>query len=89
MFGEDAYPDVPHAPAALLISLVGNHALIDGNERLGWLGPNMFYGLNGYTIRADLDVAYDLIMAITTGKPETTVPDVASVLRAWVEFGLP
>ena len=37
VFGQDAYPDLDHKAAALLSSLVGNHALVDGNKRLGWV----------------------------------------------------
>jgi len=33
--------------AALLHSLVRNHALVDGNERLGWLADRGFLDLNG------------------------------------------
>ena len=32
-FGEDVYPDLDQKAAALLLSLVGNHSLIDGNKR--------------------------------------------------------
>ncbi len=47
-FGQDAYPTVPLKAAALLHSLVGNHALVDGNERLGWLATTVFLDINGY-----------------------------------------
>ncbi len=33
-FGSEAYPSLDAKAAALLHSLAGNHALIDGNERL-------------------------------------------------------
>jgi hypothetical protein len=36
-FGDDAYPDIWTKAAALLHSIVKNHALVDGNKRLGWL----------------------------------------------------
>ena len=36
-FGVEAYEDLWTKAAALLQSLVLNHALIDGNKRLGWL----------------------------------------------------
>ena len=36
-FGSDAYLDIWTKAAALLQSVVDNHALIDGNKRLGWL----------------------------------------------------
>jgi death-on-curing protein len=35
VFGADAYPDLWTKAAALLDSIVNNHALVDGNKRLG------------------------------------------------------
>jgi prophage maintenance system killer protein len=35
MFGEDAYPSLVEKAAALMHSIVCNHALVDGNKRLG------------------------------------------------------
>ncbi|MGH3624007.1 MAG: Fic family protein [Sciscionella sp.] len=35
MFGQDAYPTLHGKAAALLHSLVSNHALVDGNKRVG------------------------------------------------------
>ena len=37
----------PVSAAALLDSVVNNHALIDGNKRLGWLSAAVFLELNG------------------------------------------
>jgi len=45
--GRDAYPDLVTKAAALLQSVVGNHALIDGNKRLGWLATAVFPEING------------------------------------------
>ncbi|MGH3843076.1 MAG: type II toxin-antitoxin system death-on-curing family toxin, partial [Pseudonocardiaceae bacterium] len=45
-FGQDAYPDVHVKAAALLHSLVRNHALVDGNKRLAWAACRVFLGLN-------------------------------------------
>ena len=36
--------------AALLQSLVKNHALVDGNERLAWLATTVFLDVNGSTL---------------------------------------
>ena len=36
-----------HKAAALLHSLVRNHALVDGNKRLGWLATAVFLEING------------------------------------------
>ncbi|MGI8876122.1 MAG: Fic family protein [Egibacteraceae bacterium] len=39
VFGDDAYPTFNEKVAALLRSLVRNHALVDGNKRLAWARP--------------------------------------------------
>ena len=46
VFGADAYPDIHRKAAALLHSLVRNHALVDGNKRLGWVAVRLFYVVN-------------------------------------------
>lgn len=46
-FGDDAYPEIWSKAAALLHSLVKNHALVDGNKRLGWLAGAVFLDING------------------------------------------
>jgi death-on-curing protein len=42
VFGQDAYPDLISKVAPLLRSVVNNHALVDGNNRLGWLATATF-----------------------------------------------
>ena len=49
-FGEDAYPTVHQKAAALLHSIVRNHALVDGNKRLGLAAVIAFYGVNGRSL---------------------------------------
>lgn len=44
MFGEDAYPDLITEIAALLESVVRNHALVDGNKRAGWALARIDHG---------------------------------------------
>jgi death on curing protein len=82
--GAEVYPTLDDKAAALLLSLVADHALIDGNKRLGWVAVNVFYGLNGAELRASEDGAFDLVMAIAKGVV-TDVPSVAAVLGAWRE----
>ena len=79
-FGEDAYPSVWAKAAALLHSVVGNHPLVDGNKRLGWLATAVFLELNdaGVSGTADDDV-YDLVMAVAGG--DLSVDDIAAVLQ--------
>jgi death-on-curing protein len=65
--GQEVYPDLAHKAAALLHSLVGNHALIDGNKRLGWLATAVFLDLNGRPSDLDDDAAFELVMAVAEG----------------------
>jgi death-on-curing protein len=65
VYGEDAYPDLRTKAAALLQSIVNNHALIDGNKRLGWLATAVFLHLNGVKLSAATnDDAYELVMDV-------------------------
>lgn len=70
-FGQDAYTDIWTKAAALLHSLVKNHALIDGNKRLGWLATAVFLEINGVQVsRAPNDAVYDLVTEISAGHHE-------------------
>ena len=65
----DAYPTIWLKAAALLQSIVGNHALIDGNKRLGWLATAVFLEINGASVAAAAnDDVYDLVMHIASSK---------------------
>jgi death on curing protein len=69
VFGEDAYPDLATKAAALLHSIVCNHPLIDGNNRLGWLAVKTFLILNGCSATyAGSDAPFDVVMAVTAGE---------------------
>lgn len=70
LLGHDAYPDVDAKAGALLESLVGNHPLVDGNKRLGWLAVVVFYGLNGIDLQAPDDAAYDLVVGVASGQTD-------------------
>lgn len=70
-FGQDAYPDLLTKSAALLQSIVNNHALIDGNKRLGWLATAVFLELNGLKVsRASNDDVYELVIWIASSNPD-------------------
>ena len=66
-FGEDAYPTVKFKAAALLHSIVTNHALIDGNKRLGWLATTVFLDVNGESVDLEDDDAFQLVMDVAEG----------------------
>ena len=59
VFGDDAYPTFEDKAAALLHSLVRNHALVDGNKRLAWSAARIFCLLNGRDLTYTIDEAED------------------------------
>ncbi len=82
-FGDDAYADIWTKAAALLQSIVNNHALVDGNKRLGWLATAVFLEINGIEIRrAANDDVYDLVIDVAAGQPG--VEEIAGRLRALI-----
>ena len=78
VFGSDAYPTLHEKAAALLHSVVANHALVDGNKRLGLASVIAFLGINGWRLTLTNDAAYDLVMAVAAGE----VDDVARIAEA-------
>ncbi len=79
-FGDDAYPDLWAKGAALLQSILKNHALIDGNKRLGWLATATFLEINGISVtHIANDGVYDFVIAVTVGHED--VEEVAHALR--------
>lgn len=85
LYGHEAYPDLDRKAAALLDSLVGNHALVDGNKRLGWVATVVFYGMNGVELDAPEDPAYDLVIDVATGR--LPYADAARQLAGWSRPG--
>ncbi|GAB2765264.1 hypothetical protein GCM10027020_17040 [Nocardioides salsibiostraticola] len=78
VFGDDAYPSFEDKAAALLHSLVRNHALVDGNKRLAWAATRVFHLLNGRDLTYLVDDAERLMLQAATGELE--VPEIASWL---------
>ena len=48
--GADIYPDLISKAAAMLQSLINNHALVDGNKRLAWLSVAVFLQINEVSV---------------------------------------
>jgi death-on-curing protein len=72
--GVDAYPDLWTKAAALLQSIVNNHALVDGNKRLGWLSTAVFLEVNDVPVtRASNDDVFELVMDIASSHLEVAV----------------
>ena len=83
-FGADAYPTLHDKAAALLHSIVRNHALVDGNKRLGLAAVIAFYGLNGRRRTMTNDEAYDVVVAVSVGELED-IAQIAQLLAAGSE----
>ena len=81
VFGEDAYVTVWDKAAALLHSLVRNHALVDGNKRLGITAAALLLHRNGIELTLDEDETYDLVIAVAEGRLD--VPEIAENLQRW------
>lgn len=76
----DAYPTIWLKAAALLQSIVDNHALVDGNKRLGWLAAAVFLEINDASVSAaSNDDVYDLVMAVAAGA--STIETIAEKLH--------
>ena len=86
IFGEDAYAGLDGKAAALLHSLVTNHALVDGNKRLGLVAVLLFYGMNGCDLTATEDERVELILAIADGRL-SEVEKIADHQAPWVSPG--
>jgi death-on-curing protein len=81
-FGEDAYPSIDEKAAALLHSLVANHALQDGNKRLGWAGTVLFYAMNGVHLPEHEDEQVAFVVATAAGRL-ARVQEIAKTLQTW------
>jgi death-on-curing protein len=79
VYGDDAYPTFDEKAAALLHSLVRDHALVDGNKRLAWAATRVFHMLNGHDLTYTVDDAEQLMLAAAAG--DLDVPQLARWLR--------
>ncbi len=82
VFGKDAYPDLVSKVAALLESVVRNHALLDGNKRAGWALAVVTIWLNDHELDYDEDAAFDLVMRVAAGT--STLAEIDEWFRARV-----
>ena len=78
VFGDDAYRTFPDKAAALLHSLVRNHALVDGNKRLAWSATRVFCLINGRDLAYTIDEAEALMLNAAAGRID--VPEISAWL---------
>jgi death-on-curing protein len=63
------YNDISEEAAALLESLVNNHAFLDGNKRVGFATMHTFLLVNGFELDVSSRAAYEfMIKAMEQGK---------------------
>lgn len=65
--GEDVYPTVEEKAARLMYGLVGNHAFVDGNKRIGVFVMLLTLQLNGVVIRYTQSELIDLGLGAADG----------------------
>jgi death-on-curing protein len=72
-FGHDAYRTTNLKAAALLHSLVKNHALVDGNKRIAWSLTCAFLWINGVELQLGDEEAFELVIDIAGGSLDLEV----------------
>ena len=65
--GKELYPSIQAKAARLCFGLVKNHAMLDGNKRLGAHVMLVFLALNGYELSYGQKELSDVILALASG----------------------
>ena len=68
--GEELYPSIQAKAARLCYGLVKNHAMIDGNKRLGCHTMLVFLALNGYEMEYTQEELSDLILDVAADRKQ-------------------
>lgn len=68
--GEELYLSIQAKAARLCYGLVKNHAMIDGNKRIGVHSMLVFLAVNGYELKYTQKELVDLILDVAGGKKE-------------------
>lgn len=68
--GEELYPGIHAKAARLCYGLVKNHAMIDGNKRIGAHAMLVFLAVNGYGLRYTQKELSDLILDMAAGRKD-------------------
>ena len=79
LFGNDAYPTLHLKGAALMHSVIKNHAMVDGNKRTSWIALTAFLFINGYHLEMSADVAVELTLAVAND--QITLEEAARVIE--------
>lgn len=66
--GKDLYPSIQAKAARLCYGLVKNHAMADGNKRIGIHVMLVFLEINGYDLEYSQKELVDLIFGVAEGE---------------------
>ena len=66
--GVELYPSIQEKAARLCFGIVKNHALVDGNKRLGTHVMLVILWLNGYTLEYQDEEMINIILDLASGK---------------------
>lgn len=66
--GDELYPSIQAKAARLCYGLVKNHAMIDGNKRIGVHVMLVFLAVNGYELEYTQKELYDLTLGVADGE---------------------
>ena len=68
--GEELYPSIQAKAARLCYGLVKNHAMVDGNKRIGVHAMLVFLFVNGYELEYTQKELSDLILDVAADKKQ-------------------
>lgn len=68
--GVELYPSIQAKAARLCYGLVKNHAMIDGNKRIGCHAMLVFLALNGYEVEYTQKELSDLILDVAADRKQ-------------------
>lgn len=68
--GKELYPSIQAKAARLCYGLVKNHAMVDGNKRIGAHAMLVFMEINGYDLEYSQKELVDLILSVAAGKKD-------------------
>ena len=65
--GAEVYPTAEEKAARLMFSLVGNHAFVDGNKRIGMYVMLTFLEVNGIRLECTNEEIVEIGLAVASG----------------------
>ncbi len=68
--GEELYPSIQAKATRLCYGLVKNHAMVDGNKRIGVHAMLVFLSVNGYELEYTQKELSDLILDVAADKKQ-------------------